>query len=521
MGARRNFNPRGIMSKGVGVYIGRNEVIAVSAIRTPTGPQIVSFVIEPLNPEGPQEPVVGKEAHRIKRTSPEARAILKALEKIKEPGAFVNVAVSPLQVVTRHFIMPVVPKKDEPGAVRHEASRYVPFKISDSALDYHAHQTHKNVLSITATAIRGEILEGYLGDLRSASAKVLVVEPVYNAVGRAFSALNMVGKTKTLGFVVLQSDGNVNVTLASKGIAYLSRDFLLSGKMEEDKVRFHDELKASMDYFYKLTGGEAIGQIFLSGVGDLKIWVEHLEHAFNYTIRFDVANLPNAKNLPPEMLQAVLVAFGLALRPLGYRSPLGDIQLLPKKERRSDLPQLLKFLGLECLLILILFALVRFVVFQPHLMRLEGQNNAILGPTDQEFPAFVSRSNEDLMAEKEKMNERTEQLDGFFSDKSLTSALMMSLGQGLPQSISLDYVSLEDATGKGKLKSGQRRKRLNVRGICSLGNAEKETETVSAWVKSLSGRAIMIGSFAEIKLEEIKREKFRNRDITRFRILGE
>jgi Tfp pilus assembly PilM family ATPase len=509
------------MSKGVGVYIGRNEVIAVSAIRSLTGPQIVSFAVEPINPEGPQEPAIGKEAHRIKKTSPEARAIIKALEKIKEHGAFVNVAVSPLQVVTRHFIMPVVPKKDEPSAVRNEASRYVPFKISDSAMDYQAHLTLKNVLSITATAIRSEVLEAYLEDLRSASAKVLAVEPVYNAVGRAFSALSMTGKTKTHGFVVLQSDGNVNVTLASKGVVYLSRDFLLTGKMDEDKTRFHSELKASMDYFYKLTGGEAIGQIFLAGAGDLKIWVEHLEQAFNYTIRFDVASLPSAKKFPPETLHTVLVAFGLALRSLGYHSPTGDVQLLPKVERRSDLPQLLKFLGFECILILILFTMVRLAIFQPYLMHLERQNEAILGPADQEFPAYASRSTEDLMIEKEAMTAKVGQLNGFLSDKSSAAAFMTSLAGGLPSTISLDYVSFEDASGKEVAQSGKRRKRLNVKGICFAGSAEKETEIVSSWVKALGAKKIMTDSFSEIKLEEIKRENLQKREFTRFRILGE
>lgn len=509
------------MSKGVGVYIGRNEVIAVSAIRTATGPQVASFAIEALNPEGLQEPVVGKEAHKLRKISPEGRAILKALEKIKEVGAFVNVAVSPLQVVTRHFIMPVVPKKDEPGAVRNEASRYVPFKISDSSLDYHAHLTHKNVLSITATAIKNEVLEAYLEDLRSVSAKVLVVEPVYNAVGRAFSALNMTGKTKVHGFAIIQSDGNVNVTLASKGVVYLSRDFLLSGKIDEDKTRFQTELKASMDYFYKMTGGEAIGQIFLAGAGDLKIWVEYLEHAFNYTIRFDVANLPHAKNLPPETLHAVLVAFGLALRSLRYRSPLGEIQLLPKTERRSDLPQLLKFLGLGCLAIFILFALIRLAIFQPYLMYLEGQRNAIQGPADQEFPEFVSQSTEDLVAEKETVSGKVEQLNRFFGNKVSTAAFVKSLGQGLPQSIFLDYVSFEDATGNEMSPGGKGKKRANIRGICLLGNAEKETATVTAWVRSLSGRQIMVDSFTEIKLEEIKREKVKGRDLTSFRVLGE
>lgn len=509
------------MSKGIGVYIGRNEVIAVSSVRTATGPQMSAFAIEPINPEGPHEPAVGKEAENLKKITPEARAIRKALEKIKEPGAFVNVAISPLQIVTRHFIMPAVPKKEESAAVRNEASRYVPFKISELALDYQAYPTHKNILSITVTAIREEVLTNYLEDLRSVSAKVLSVEPVHNAVGRAFAALNMTGKNKTHGFVVLQSDGNVNVTLVSKGIVYLSRDFLLSGKIEEDKMRFRDELKASMDYFYKLTGGEAIGQIFLAGTGDLKLWVEHLEHSFNYTIRFDVANIAASAELPPDAVHTLLVAFGLSLRTLEYHAPAGDVQLLPREERRSDPAHLLRFLGIECLAVLLLIAMIRLVIFQPYLMHLEGQNETILGPADQEFPAYASRTTEELMFEKEKLSGKVGQLNRFFNDKVLPSDFIMSLGQGLPQSISLDYVSFEDVTGREMSPDGKRRKRLNIRGICYLGSAEKETETVSAWVKSLSGRKIMADSFAEIKIEEIKRETTLNRDCTRFRILGE
>ena len=36
------------MSKGVGVYIGRNEVIAVSTVRSVAGPQIQGFAIETI-----------------------------------------------------------------------------------------------------------------------------------------------------------------------------------------------------------------------------------------------------------------------------------------------------------------------------------------------------------------------------------------------------------------------------------------------------------------------------------------
>ncbi|HOW87376.1 MAG TPA: pilus assembly protein PilM [Candidatus Omnitrophota bacterium] len=502
------------MAKGVGVYIGNNEVIAVSTAYVSMTPVIKSFAIEPINPEAPQEPMIGKEAHKFKKLSPESRAIVKALEKIKEPGAYVNAAISPSQVATRHFIMPAVPKKDEPGAVRHEASRYIPFKISESIIDYHAQMTHRNVFSVTASAVRAEVLEKYLEDLRAASTKVLMIEPAYTAVARGFAALNMARKMKANGFVILQSDGNVNITLASKGIVYLSRDFILSGKIDEDKNRFAEELRASLDYFYKLTGGEAIEQIFLAGAGDFKVWIEHLEHAFNYTIRFDVAQLPSAKNITPENLNMILAAFGASLRSLGYSSPLGEIKLLPKDERRSSLKNFLIFLGIECLAILILFAAVRFVIFQPYLMHLQARSEAVLGNANRENPNYASLSLESLTAEREKLGARVRQLKTFFGDKYPTSVFLMSLGQGLPQSIKLEYVSLEKEPGKAK-------KRLNIRGTCSLGNAEKETLIVSSWVKSLSARKVMADSFSEIKLEEIKREKTQDRGITRFRVVGE
>ncbi len=508
------------MPKGVGVYVGRNEVIAVSVTRTPAGPQIKSFAIESINPEAAQEPAVDKKSQKIKQLSAEAQAIYKALEKIKEPKAYVTAAVSPFQVVSRHFIMPSVPKKEEMQAVRYEASRYIPFKLTESVLDYCAQLTHKNVFSVTATAMRQEILDTCLEDLRSAGAHVLMIEPVYSAVGRAFSALNMIGQNKTQGFVVVQSDGNVNVTIASKGIVYLSRDFLLAGNPEEDKARFFEELKASVDYFYKLTGGESVAQIFLAGQGDLKFWVEHLEHALNYTVRFDVASFPNEKNITPDTLSSILVAYGLALRGLNYKSPLGEMKLLPKEDRISTLPQLLSFIGLGSLLVVVLFLLVRMIAFQPLIFSLAKQNSMLLENARQRNAAISQQPLSVLQLEKEKMASRVQQLKGFLRGKDVPYNLFLELGRGLPKSIVLDYVSFEDIPASGKIS--KRLKRFNVRGTCSLGGAEQEAAEINNWIKSLGAKKVYAENFPELKLEESKRDKSSvGADITRFRIVGE
>ncbi|HNX68128.1 MAG TPA: pilus assembly protein PilM [Candidatus Omnitrophota bacterium] len=505
------------MAKGIGVYVGQNEVIVVSVTRTVAGPQIKSFAVEPLNPEAPQEPAVGKEAHKYRKLSREAQAVYRAMAKIQEPGAYANVAVSPSLVVTRHFLMPSVSKKEEAAAVRFEASRYVPFKLTESVLDYRAEPTHKNVVSVTVTAIREEILETCLSDLRSAGTHVLMVEPVYCSVARVFGSLNMVSRVKTCGFVVVQSDGNVNVTFASKGIVYLSRDFLLAGNHEEDRQRFYEELKASIDYFYKLTGGDVVTQIFLTGRGDLKLWVEYLEHSFNYAIRFDLAAFPNEKNVTPDVLSSILVAYGLALRDLGYKSPLGDSKLLPKMERLSKPEKLYSLTAVLCLAVLFVFFLIRFAVFQPYLAHLENESEKLIGPVVQKDAEFSSKSAEDLRMQRDLLNKRTLELKKFFNRRMLTDGFFADIARGLPQSVWLDQIALDDVSSQ----SGPGKKRLSIQGVCFLGSAERETAVINAWVKSFSQKAAFAERFQEAKLEDIKREKFGTRDVTHFQIVCE
>lgn len=508
------------MSKSVGVYIGQDEVIAVSVISTITGPQIKSFVIEPMV-AGPEEtPVKGKHAPKEKTLSPEAQAIRNALKKIQEPGAYVTVAFSPSFYVTRHFIMPAIPNKEKDAAIRYEASRYIPFKLSECVLDYSVCETHKNVLAVTVTAIQKETLAIYMRHLRGAGAKVATVEPAFLAVSRALNPLNPVSGTKTHGFVIIQSDGNVNITLATKGAVALSRDFLLTGKPEEDKPRFHEELKASLDYFYNSTGGEAVEQIFLVGHADLQLWAEYLEQVFNYKVRFDKASIASAKNLAPDVISAIFIPYGLALRAMNFKAPLGTMMLLPKEDRRSTLDQMLKFIGFEVLAIFLLFLVVRFAIFQPYLAHLGAENDRIFSSDAAADPRASSQSLEDLKKIVSDLKSRSAQLNSFLDDRISSESILRALGQGLPTSIWLDYIALEDSAKEGGAK-GKAKKRLSLKGVCFLGNLEKETETVNNWVKGFSAKSVFSKIFSEMKLEEVKRERFLNRDTTRFRVVCE
>lgn len=508
------------MAKGVGVYIGRNEVVAVSVLHSIKGPQIKGYAIEPITPDTAAggEPAVGKEAHQLKKLSPEARAIRKALEKIKEPAAYVTAAVSPSQVATRHFIMPAVPKKEEANAVNFEANRYIPFKLTESVMSYNAYTAHKNVLSVTATAVKKEILGKALEDLHAASCKVLMVEPAFTSVIRAYSMMNLFQKTKTCGFLIFQSDGNVNLTFVSKGVVYLSRDFLLSGSGEEVKKLFFDELKASLDYFYKLTGGEAVQHLFLAGQGDLKYWAEYCEQAFNYSIRFDLAKSPNEENVPSEVLGSVLVAFGLAIRALGYASPVGEVELLPASERRSKPEKFFGILGGIVAGIFVFFLLVRLAVLQPFIFSLQNQSNKMFGPESGIDSSGGRLSNSELSKRISVLGDQAAALDEFMKRHSSTADILAVLGKGLPPSISFDYISVGDVESK-KGKSAKGTKRLTLRGTCYVGNAGREAAALNAWVKTLSEDSLLMSRFSDMTLEETKREKLANRQVTNFRVV--
>jgi hypothetical protein len=387
-------------------------------------------------------------------------------------------------------------------------------------MSYRAHVAHKNVLSVTATAMKKDILEQLLEDLRSISCKVLMVEPAYAGVARAFASMNLFQSAKTNGLVVLQSDGSVNLTFTANGVVYLSRDFLLGGTGEEDKKHFFEELKASIDYFYKLTGGEAVQKIFLAGHGDLKLWVEYFEQAFNYTLRFDLAKFPAETNIPADVMGSVLVAFGLAIRSIGYKSPIGEIELLPAQERCSK-PE--KFFGILAAIagaIFLVFLIVRAAILQPTIFGLQAQNDKIFGEGSGVDPAVAVRTEADLLAERDALAGRIKDLDDFAKAGVSPSELLRAIAQGIPKSISVEFISIEDAVSRGK-SSGKGAKRLNLSGICFLGSSEQEAATVNSWVKSLSEKKIFSNVFSEIRLEDIRRANAGNRSFARFKIVCE
>ncbi len=88
----------------------------------------------------------------------------------------------------------------------------------------------------------------------------------------------------------------------------------------------------------------------------------------------------------------------------------------------------------------------------------------MIGPAEKEFPNFASRTLESLSDQKQELKNRMDRLNKFFGDKISVAAFLAALGQGLPKSVSLDYVSIEDATGAVAAQSGAVQKRFEYPG---------------------------------------------------------
>lgn len=123
---------------------GRNEIRSSSAVHTIKGPQIKSYAIEPIAPEEPKEPSVGPEARKIKKLTLEAQAIRRAPRQDQGTGRVCDRGRQPVPGRDAALHHAVRPQKEEANAVRFEASRYIPFKLAESVLDYSLLPTHKN-----------------------------------------------------------------------------------------------------------------------------------------------------------------------------------------------------------------------------------------------------------------------------------------------------------------------------------------------------------------------------------------
>lgn len=508
------------MGTGIGIYIGRKEVAAASLTKTKGVPQLDEFAIEPFELEDSQ---AAPSAEKRKRPgssdlAPEVQAIERALSKLKIRKPQVIASFDPFQLVTRYFRIPLIPKKEQPDTFRFEARRYVPFKLEETIHDFHARTLkHGGVeeLFVTISAVKKEALRSCVDSLRKGSAKVNMVEPAFSAFARALAVGERFDEGRIYGFILIDSSGSVHVTLAEKGIVYLSRDFLLSENQLDNQTRFFHEMKASFDFVHQTLQIEQGIKVFLAGSGDVVFWSNFLTGVFGEQFSFEPAIFPTRKDIPRNILSSILIPIGLALRALGYESPLGELSLLPPEERLTKPEEIRKTVGIEFLMVAFAFIALRLLILEPYALWVRNQSVRQLSPEAAADGLLAAESVERLKSIQAELQGSTAQLSQFTQSKLAAGPILSLLSKSLTNSMWLDQVSVQ-AGGKSE-RAAQRG--LFIEGLCYLGNAEREVQEINGFVKVLGDDPALAEKFKTVTLDEVRRDQYQGYELSRFRIV--
>ena len=95
-------------------------------------------------------------------------------------------------------------------------------KLAESIFGYTESQHVPNVASITANAAKRRVIQSAVMNLRRGFAEPEAIEPDYVPFSRAYTALGFTEFKKAHAMIWFDSDGSVNVSLASKGIVFLA-----------------------------------------------------------------------------------------------------------------------------------------------------------------------------------------------------------------------------------------------------------------------------------------------------------
>ena len=520
------------MKRGIGVYIGPKEVIAASVSLSQGVPSLERFAIEPFEEAEKSQASGSKEKDKSnkpakKELTREAQAVKRALEKIGAQRMRVTAAFNPFHLVTRYFEIPSIPRKEWGNAVRYEASRYIPFKISATVVDFKitediSRETNAKILCVTSAAVKIETLRSYVNHIRSSSAKVDTIEPLFLALSRAVALGEKLEAEKTYGFLFLDDDGSVNVTLSRSGITYLSRDFLLSDDPKANETRFYEELKVSIDFVQQKTSSDKIEKVFISGSGDLPFWSDFLTSVFGKQITFQPALFPVKQVVPSNMLSKLIIPIGLALRGLKHKSPLGDFTLLPPAEREERPEKIRRLVGYEFLVVALISVFFRFAVLEPYAAYVQKQVVREMGPQAESAPHLIELPLDDLQKKRDEVKQKVTQLNIFSRQRATFARKLKTLANEMPGSIWLQQMSYESGSTEGSFgTSGQKSQSFALQGQCYRANPEEEVKIIDGWAKKLGEDKVFLEGFKKVTVAEVRREQYLGRSTTMFRLVIE
>ena len=348
-----NLSSAGKSKLVVGLDIGSHAVKVCQLAQEKDGYKLLSLGSAQL-PEGAVDDGMLQDAEEVSKI---ISALYKDL-KIKEKK--VAISISGYSVIVKKINLAVMSQKELEAHIQSEAEQYIPFDIDDVYLDFqdlHTNTAEDERTDVMLVAAKKEVVDGYLGMLRTAGLKPVIVDVDAFALENAYEANFSLDENVALIDI---GASKMNINIISHGTSTLARDVVLGSRQLTEQIqnRFDIsyeeaeslklgssdagelqpqleeiftntctqwimEIKRALDFFYTNYPDETISKIILSGGGSRITGIDRYfteETNIPVVIFNPFANaLVDDQKIDPEyvkyMAPEMTLAAGLATRP--------------------------------------------------------------------------------------------------------------------------------------------------------------------------------------------------------------
>ena len=438
-------------------------------------------------------------------------------------------ALSGKDLIIRTFEMPVLSGQDMAAAITFEARKYIPFKIEELILDYqlcYDKAGQKNLVLLVG--VKRETLDKYISIFKQLNLKLAAIEYAAFSNLRLLQLAGLIKGKEVFSIVAadLKEADEINFTVMEDGFPLFSRDIILGTSLEAPAAgeeadsgmlveKLKTEVRISLDYYQRKFPAKKVAKTLFIISRDYQPDLDNFAKELGLAAQFMDVNKYLDKPLPfslgflkgysSSLVNAVKSTLKIdILKALAKteRKPAVKLQLSAAMFKGLNLsPKALVFAVLICL------AVFGFGLYQK--IPLQKEIVGIRNVRPQVATISPQADLEELNSIDSQYKEKAAALDSVIRDRLYLTEPLNAIPRLVPEGMWLENFSFANAKDK---------RELLLEGSIYLADANKEFETVNAFLDKLKADPVFAKYFSDIKIVSLDSHSFRDFNVTRFSI---
>ena len=423
--------------------------------------------------------------------------------------------------MTRHFELPVLPKKEERNAVRFEAQKYVPFDMKELYYDYETYfNTERKRNRVVFFACKKQWVDGLSALLTLASIKISRVELVSQSLARTFRRCASKNADEVSLLISCNDPNTAELVVQQHGSVLTTRHISLARAANDtalDVPMFVSDVRLSLDYFSENFSNLKVQRIHLATpfFGETQTACDALRKELS--LPADAGNLFE----PPSAASsttAAAAAYGLTLGALEKQrtrrinlKPTEAMTAAPVLTWEEEKKQLQDLASKEIIGIAVLFAGLFFLLSSAtNAKRQELQAAVASHPKAQ--GAGLTESVSDLQNKEALMTQKIAFFNLLVDKRVYFTTKMNELAKWVPPNVRLSQWSYTDEI----TPAGTSNVVMTIEGYVLSSDAGSELSVVNKLVSNLTGDGEFMQGFEEIRIARTAKEELPDRTVTKF-----